>query len=65
MYLFVSLPDQESAWDCGMSEVHCLETVHGAVSPLTAFKLPPGPADDDHGDDDHGDDDHGQKVMMT
>ena len=40
-----------------VSELHCLETVHGAVSPLTASKLPPASAHDHHADDGRTEDD--------
>ena len=58
-----------------VSGVHCLETVHGPVSPLTATNLPPAPAAHDHhaddhhaddggADDDHSDDDNDNDKML-
>ena len=54
LYLFVSLPDQESVLDCGMCPRSIVwKPCMGAVSPLNAS----GHGDDDHlgDDDDHGD----------
>ena len=52
LYLFVSLPDQESVLDCGMCPRSIVwKPCMGAVSPLNAS----GHGDDDHLGDDGGD----------
>ena len=63
LYLFVSLPDQESVLDCGMCPRSIVwKPCMGAVSPLNAS----GHGDDDHlgDDDDHGGDGGGDPSSI-